>query len=62
VSHWVLRTDARTVTVVGSVFTLDCGELYSLGAPVIAYKQTHQFSPKLVMEDFLLLGRDSVLR
>jgi hypothetical protein len=29
---------------------------------LVVLKQTHQFSPKLVMEDFLLLGRDSVLR
>jgi hypothetical protein len=28
---------------------------------LVVLKQTHQFSPKLVMEDFLLLGRDSVL-
>jgi hypothetical protein len=28
----------------------------------VVLKQTHQFRPKLVMEDFLLLGQDSVLR
>jgi len=28
----------------------------------VVLKHTHQFRPTLVMEDFLLLGQDSVLR